>query len=321
MDREPSHPVEQHPGVAGLVEHADRRALTELGHHAGFAGRRRERLDVRGGDHGRSRRGRARPRHDTGRDPGDERPAGRAAEGTGRSRWRAARGRRRRTIAMEGQAELSPEGTHTYKASNVSRIPQRRIGLGGEAQRIVHVCGVVQLPAPPPPCLRHAERSRRGSAPAFARRIGHAPRRHDPRLADVHPRGAPLTARIDLHVRKPRYFLGENALIDFCVVNPTEAPIQIDVGGDYRGSSRSLRFKVEVRDAAGNQLADPDLTPFNLVGSAIRHRSSRPSGGASRCRCGVMRASTRRASTRFARRTISAGPRVRRRPVARRSSS
>ena len=77
---------------------------------------------------------------------------------------------------------------------------------------------------------------------------------------------APTTARIELHVRKPRHFLGENALIDFCVVNRTEAPIKIDVGGDYRGSSRSLRFKVEVRDAAGNKLADPDPSPFNLGG-------------------------------------------------------
>ncbi|HEV7555860.1 MAG TPA: hypothetical protein VGO00_10415 [Kofleriaceae bacterium] len=77
---------------------------------------------------------------------------------------------------------------------------------------------------------------------------------------------APVTARVELHVRKPKHFLGENALVDFCVVNPTSSPITIDVGGDYRGSTRALRFKLEVRDAAGTVLADPDPNPFNMGG-------------------------------------------------------
>lgn len=76
----------------------------------------------------------------------------------------------------------------------------------------------------------------------------------------------PGKARIDLRVRKPSHFLGENVLVDFCVVNVDTTPIAIDVGGDYRGSSRALRFKVEVRDAHGKLLADPDPNPYNLGG-------------------------------------------------------
>jgi hypothetical protein len=77
---------------------------------------------------------------------------------------------------------------------------------------------------------------------------------------------APGPAKIELGVRKPRYLLGENVLVDFCVVNTGKAPITIGVGGDYRGSSRSLRFKVELRDAKGALLPDPDPDPYNLGG-------------------------------------------------------
>src|SRR5512135_479557 len=73
-------------------------------------------------------------------------------------------------------------------------------------------------------------------------------------------------ARIDLGVRKPSYLLGENVLVDFCVVNTTGAPLTIEVGGDYRGSSRSLRFKVEVRDKSGAVMPDPDPNPMNFGG-------------------------------------------------------
>jgi hypothetical protein len=76
----------------------------------------------------------------------------------------------------------------------------------------------------------------------------------------------PGKARIDLTLRKPSYFLGENVLVDFCVVNVDRVPLTLEVGGDYRGSSRSLRFKIDVRDAKGNPLPDPDPTGYNLGG-------------------------------------------------------
>src|SRR5439155_18117595 len=71
---------------------------------------------------------------------------------------------------------------------------------------------------------------------------------------------------IDLMVRKAQFFLGENVLVDFCVVNTSDEPLEISVGGDYRGSSRSLRFKVETRDASGALVADPDPNPMNFGG-------------------------------------------------------
>jgi hypothetical protein len=77
---------------------------------------------------------------------------------------------------------------------------------------------------------------------------------------------APGKARIDLTVRQPRQLLGEHVLVDFCVVNTGAAAIQIEVGGDYRGSSRSLRFQVVVRDRKGAVMPDPDPNPFNLGG-------------------------------------------------------
>ncbi|MEO8703091.1 MAG: hypothetical protein ABI867_23805 [Kofleriaceae bacterium] len=76
----------------------------------------------------------------------------------------------------------------------------------------------------------------------------------------------PGKARIEIGIRKTQHFLGENTLIDFCVVNTGTTAFELDAGGDYRGSSRSLRFKVEVRDAKGKLLADPDPNPFNLGG-------------------------------------------------------
>src|ERR1041384_4424872 len=84
--------------------------------------------------------------------------------------------------------------------------------------------------------------------------------------SSVYAAPIPGKAKIELGIRKPKSFLGENVLVDFCVVNADTKAITIGVGGDYRGSSRSLRFKVEVRDAKGNVLPDPDPQPYNLGG-------------------------------------------------------
>ena len=89
-------------------------------------------------------------------------------------------------------------------------------------------------------------------------------------------------ARVDLVVRKPKAFLGENVLVDFCLVNTSGAPFKIDVGGDYRGSSRSLRFKLKVTDAHGSVMPDPDPSPMNFGGLSY---SPELAPGASWCRC------------------------------------
>ena len=65
---------------------------------------------------------------------------------------------------------------------------------------------------------------------------------------------------------KAAYFLGENVLADFCVANTTGAPIEISVGGDYRGSTRALRFKTTVLDERGGAMPDPDPNPMNFGG-------------------------------------------------------
>lgn len=77
---------------------------------------------------------------------------------------------------------------------------------------------------------------------------------------------AATDAHVELSVRKSSHFLGENVLVDFCFVNGTDAPVKIDVGGDYRGSSRSLRFKLDARDSHGTVMPDPDPEKFNMGG-------------------------------------------------------
>jgi hypothetical protein len=87
-----------------------------------------------------------------------------------------------------------------------------------------------------------------------------------PAVHDAGVVGTTGKARIDLGLRRPQFFLGENVLVDFCVVNTSAETFKISVGGDYRGSSRSLRFKVQVRDASGALVADPDPSPMNFGG-------------------------------------------------------
>lgn len=62
------------------------------------------------------------------------------------------------------------------------------------------------------------------------------------------------------------HFLGENVLVDYCFVNPTKQPVKISVGGDYRGASRSLRFKATMTDSGGAVMPDPDPTGFSMGG-------------------------------------------------------
>src|SRR5512138_2608720 len=85
-------------------------------------------------------------------------------------------------------------------------------------------------------------------------------------IAHGAPAVKPGPARVELAVRKPTHFLGENVLVDYCVVNTGTAPITIEVGGDYRGSSRSLRFKLAVTDGKGVAQPDPDPVPMNFGG-------------------------------------------------------
>ncbi len=68
----------------------------------------------------------------------------------------------------------------------------------------------------------------------------------------------PAGARITLEPDRPRYFLGENVLVHVVVENVGGAPFRIEMGGDYRGANRHLRFSVLANDARGREVPDPD---------------------------------------------------------------
>lgn len=78
--------------------------------------------------------------------------------------------------------------------------------------------------------------------------------------------------RASLSSARSHYFLGENVLIEFCLTNTGDQPLELDVGGDYRGAPRSLRFQVEGWDAAGRALADPHPNPVCFGGLSCRPR-------------------------------------------------
>lgn len=80
----------------------------------------------------------------------------------------------------------------------------------------------------------------------------------------------PDGARLTLALTKKEYFLGENILLHFCLENIGKQPFKIDMGGDYRGASRSLRFIVSASDAKGVKVADPDPSRFNMGGMSFQ---------------------------------------------------
>jgi hypothetical protein len=76
----------------------------------------------------------------------------------------------------------------------------------------------------------------------------------------------PAGARLSLVLDQQKYFLGENLLVHFCVENVGPVPFSINLGGDYRGASRHLRFSVLATDASGQTVADPDPSGFCMGG-------------------------------------------------------
>ena len=68
----------------------------------------------------------------------------------------------------------------------------------------------------------------------------------------------PPGARVKLEVDRHEYFLGENVLVHFILENAGDLPFEVDFGGDYRGATRHLRFKVTATDDAGRVAEDPD---------------------------------------------------------------
>src|SRR5438094_6808173 len=77
---------------------------------------------------------------------------------------------------------------------------------------------------------------------------------------------APEMARASIELDRKEYFLGENVLLHFYIENTGKEPFDIEVGGDYRGASRHLRFDVKAFDSAGNLCDDPDPSGYCMGG-------------------------------------------------------
>ena len=73
-------------------------------------------------------------------------------------------------------------------------------------------------------------------------------------------------ARVTLLFDKEEYFLGENILVLYCLENTNETPFWIEMGGDYRDASRSIRFKVTAKNKDDKPVDDPDPSEFCLGG-------------------------------------------------------
>jgi len=88
-----------------------------------------------------------------------------------------------------------------------------------------------------------------------------------PQLRPQHIAAPPEGAgRVVLSVDRPRFFLGENVLLRYCLENTSSKPFQIEYGGDSRFSSRSQRFKMRVTDETGALVADPDPRGYHEGG-------------------------------------------------------
>ena len=81
----------------------------------------------------------------------------------------------------------------------------------------------------------------------------------------------PDGAKVTLETDRQEFFLGENILMHFILENTGTQPFEADFGGDYRGSSRCLRFKVTATDEAGNLAEDPDPNPICFGGMGGPH--------------------------------------------------
>ncbi len=68
----------------------------------------------------------------------------------------------------------------------------------------------------------------------------------------------PSGAKIVIGFDRNEYFLGEDVVMHFTLTNAGTSPFSFNYGGDYRGSSRSLRFKITATDEAGKVADDPD---------------------------------------------------------------
>src|SRR6185503_20035093 len=72
----------------------------------------------------------------------------------------------------------------------------------------------------------------------------------------------PAGAKASIECDRQEFFLGENVLLHFTLENESNKPFEADFGGDYRGATRHLRFKVMAIDESGRMAEDPDTSEF-----------------------------------------------------------
>jgi hypothetical protein len=73
----------------------------------------------------------------------------------------------------------------------------------------------------------------------------------------------PAGAKVSIDCDRQEFFLGENVLLHFTLENESDRVFEADFGGDYRGASRHLRFKVTAIDGSGRLAEDPDASEFS----------------------------------------------------------
>jgi len=82
-------------------------------------------------------------------------------------------------------------------------------------------------------------------------------------------------ARVTLLLDKDEYLLGENVLLHYCLANTGEKPFKINMGGDYRGVWRHLRFTVAAMGEDGKPVPDPDPSTL-CMGGLVWSRELKP---------------------------------------------
>jgi len=79
-------------------------------------------------------------------------------------------------------------------------------------------------------------------------------------------------ATVELKFDKKQYYLGEPCVGEFILKNTDEKDISFNYGGDYRGSNRALRFRVQAIDADGSRPAIRMATIPHQTRPGHRHR-------------------------------------------------
>src|SRR5579885_1651879 len=77
------------------------------------------------------------------------------------------------------------------------------------------------------------------------------------KLSSSNAAKVPMQYKVRASFDKEKYFLGENAMLNFSIENTGIDPITIETGGDYRGTLRATRFQIKAVAEDGSVAPDP----------------------------------------------------------------